>query len=285
MVGQCYGQAFAASGMEIGGIWDVRPSEALRAWARSVGTQVHTGAGPWITGADMVVSAVFGAVALEVATSALEQMRPGALYVDMTTADPDDMLRADKLATSSGHHFVDVAITGAVNIHGAKTPLLCAGVRAPEVAELFRRLAAPVQVVGARPGDAASLKLLRSIFTKGLEALSVECLTTAEKRGLRSQLHEILADVDQGSLRTQMESMVTTHIEHSARRRKEVAEAQRQMRLAGIDPLVMPAVEQLFERTEKRQSRVPYQGESIEAALGWLLEAAAQPSADTTPHP
>ena len=90
-------------------------------------------------------------------------------------------------ALSKKHHvnFVDVAITGAVNLHGAKTPLLCAGEKAEDVAQIFKRLGTPIQVVGDKPGDAAALKLLRSIFTKGLEALSVECLLTAEKRGLR----------------------------------------------------------------------------------------------------
>ena len=135
-------------------------------------------------------------------------LRAGALYIDMTTADPEDMRRAQALAQRSGHHFVDVAITGAVNLHGAKTPLLCAGEQAPEVAALFRSVGAPIQVVGAQPGDAASLKLLRSIFTKGLEALSVECLLTAERQGLRAQLHEILGDIDNTSLKVLMESMV-----------------------------------------------------------------------------
>ncbi|WP_082151449.1 NAD(P)-binding domain-containing protein [Caenimonas sp. SL110] len=278
MVGQCYAQAFAASGAQICGIADAHPPEVLYMLARALGTPVHTTGGAWLADADVVVSAVFGAAAREVATAALGQMRAGALFVDMTTADPEDMVRANNQAIASGHHFVDVAITGAVNIHGAKTPLLCAGERAGEVATLYRSIGSPIQIVGARPGDAASLKLLRSIFTKGLEALSVECLTTAERRGLRSQLHDILSDVDKGSLRAQMESMVCTHIEHSARRRKEVAEAQRQMRMAGIDPLVLPAVESLFERTATRQACMPYQGKSIEAALQWLLDASAQPA-------
>jgi 3-hydroxyisobutyrate dehydrogenase len=274
MVGQCYGQAFRARAIEICGIWDAKPSEALQALARTLATPVHTEPGPWLADADIVISAVFGSVALEVATAAFGCMQPGALYVDMTTADPDDMARAETLAAASGPSFVDVAITGAVNIHASKTPLLCAGVRAPEVADLFGRLGAPVQVVGTRAGDAASLKLLRSIFTKGLEALAVECLATAERRGLRAQLHEILSDVDQGSLKAQMESMVGTHIEHSGRRRKEVTEAQRQMRLAGIDPLVMPAVEQLFARTEARQVSTPYHGHGVDEALSWLMESA-----------
>lgn len=270
MVGRCYGQAFAANGVTLCGIWDAQPSQDLQAFAHQHGTRLHAAAGDWLGEADVVLSAVFGTAALDVATAALPHLRAGALYIDMTTADPEDMRRAQALASQAGQHFVDVAITGAVNLRGAQTPLLCAGEQAPQVAELFRSLGAPIQVVGTQPGDAASLKLLRSIFTKGLEALSVECLLTAERQGLRPQLHDILGDIDNTNLKVLMESMVQTHIEHSARRQKEVAEAQRQMEQAGIHPLVLPAVEALFQRTAQRQTETPFKGQGIEAALAWL---------------
>jgi 3-hydroxyisobutyrate dehydrogenase-like beta-hydroxyacid dehydrogenase len=93
------------------------------------------------------------------------------------------MEKAVALFEQHGMAFVDVAITGAVQLHGAKTPLLCTGEKAGEVAELFTRLGTPIQVVGRRPGDAAALKLLRSIFTKGLKALSIECLPFQQLTG------------------------------------------------------------------------------------------------------
>jgi 3-hydroxyisobutyrate dehydrogenase-like beta-hydroxyacid dehydrogenase len=277
MVGQCYANALMDSGLELCGIWDARPAASLMEFARARRLQVHTGPGPWLADADIMLSAVFGSVALEVAGAAFERLRRGALFVDMTTAAPEDMVRAERLAAAADQHFVDVAIVGAVNVHGPKTPLLCAGAKAEEVAQLFRAVGAPVQVVGSVPGDASSLKMLRSIFTKGLEALVVECLTTAEKRGLRTRLHEILADMGARPLKDMMESILETHIEHSARRRTEVEEVQRQMHVAGIHPLVLPAVEQLFRRTADRQAALPYEGHNLDEALHWLIEAA-------TPH-
>lgn len=278
MVGQSYASALMDSGLELRGIWDARPAASLLEFARTRGVQVHTGPGPWLADADLVLSAVFGSAALEVAGATFERLRRGALFVDMTTAAPEDMVRAERLAAASGQHFVDVAIVGAVNVHGPKTPLLCAGAKADEVAQLFRAVGAPVQVVGSVPGDASSLKMLRSIFTKGLEALVVECLTTAEKRGLRTSLHEILADMGARPLNDMMESILETHIQHAARRRVEVEEVQRQMRAAGIDPLVLPAVEQLFGRTADRQAAIPYEGHTLGEALQWLIEAARPPA-------
>jgi 3-hydroxyisobutyrate dehydrogenase len=130
MVGQCFAQAFAAHGMTVGWVWDTKHSPALHSFAQSIHADVHTAAGPWLAEADLVISAVFGSAAYEVAEQAVQHMRPGARFVDMTTADPSDMERASALFGKHGVAFVDVAITGAVQLRGAKTPLLCAGDKA-----------------------------------------------------------------------------------------------------------------------------------------------------------
>lgn len=274
MVGICYAQALADGGHTLAGICDPQPSAALHAFAQAHGLAIHPAPGPWLAEAELVLCAVFGTVALAVAQAALPHLRRGALYVDMTTADPDDMRQAEALARAGGQHFADVAITGAINLSGAHTPLLCAGDGAEQACRLLAACGAPVRVVGSRAGDAASLKLLRSIFTKGMEALAVECLVTAERKGLRQELHTVLSDIDEGCLRETMESMVRTHLTHAGRRLNEVREAQRQMRLAGIEPVVLPGVQQRFEKTVAMLSAHAFAGGDTAAALAWLAEPA-----------
>lgn len=274
VVGRCYGKALIESGAALRGIWDIQPTAQLKDMAAATGTAIHPGGGDWLAECDFVFSAVFGTAALAVARQSVACMRPGSVYVDMTTAAPEDMMAAAHAAAERGLAFVDVAITGAVNVRGAKTPLLCAGERAAQVAGLFSRLGAPVKVVGARPGDAARLKLLRSIFSKGLEALTIECLTTAEVSGLRAQLHEVLLDLDQTPLQALMETLVVTHIEHAARRRDEVIEAQHLMRVNGIQPVVLPAVQALFERTVAALERKPAPNSGPDIAVQWLVDSA-----------
>ena len=46
-------------------------------------------------------------------------------------------------------------------------------------------LGMPVEVVSERPGDAATLKLLRSVFMKGIAAAAIESLEAAEAAGRR----------------------------------------------------------------------------------------------------
>lgn len=270
MVGQCYAQALQAQGHTIAAFCDHAPSDALRALAARLGAAIHAAPGPWLADAELAVSAVFGTAALDLARASFAHLQAGALYLDMTTADPQAMREAEALARQRGVRFVDVAITGAVNLSGAHTPLLCAGANAGEAARLLAACGAPVQVVGDQPGDAAELKLLRSIFTKGLEALAVECLVTAERKGLRETLFRVLSDIDQGPLRETMESMVRTHIVHAGRRRNEVVEAQRQMEMAGVPAIVLAGVQQRFEHTLAQQQARPYAGQTTADALAWL---------------
>lgn len=280
MVGACYMQAFLEQGHSVVGLCDLRPNAAVADAVQAAGAQVHTAPGAWLAEADVVVSAVFGTVARSLFEACLPHLRDlrdladGVVYVDMTTADPQEMRECGELArrVAQGRavHFVDVAITGAVNLGGRKTPLLVAGGKAGFVQELFLPFGGSVRVVGGQPGDAAALKLLRSIYTKGTEALAVECLVTAQQMGLREQLHAVLQDIDETPLRTLMESMVRTHIPHSARRRNEVAEARQQMARNGLAPIASPAVEALFAATARAHAAQPFTGTSTDEAIDWL---------------
>lgn len=274
MVGACYMQAFVEQGHSLVGLCDLQPNAAVAAAVQAAGAQVHTTPGAWLAGADVVVSAVFGTVARSLFEACLPHLRDGAVYVDMTTADPQEMREcaglAERGAQGRAVYFVDVAITGAVNLGGKKTPLLVAGGKAGFVQELFLPFDGSVRVVGEQPGDAAALKLLRSIYTKGTEALAVECLVTAQQMGLREQLYAVLQDIDETPLRTLMESMVRTHIPHSARRRNEVAEARQQMARHGLAPIVLPAVEALFAATARAHAAQPFTGTSTDEAIAWL---------------
>jgi 3-hydroxyisobutyrate dehydrogenase len=274
MVGACYMQAFVAQGHSLVGLCDLQPNAAVAAAVQAAGAQVHTTPGAWLAGADVVVSAVFGTVARSLFEACLPHLGNGAVYVDMTTADPGEMRECGEMAERGAQgravHFVDVAITGAVNLGGKKTPLLVAGGKAGFVQELFLPFGGSVRVVGEQPGDAASLKLLRSIYTKGTEALAVECLVTAQQMGLREQLYAVLQDIDETPLRTLMESMVRTHIPHSTRRRNEVVEARQQMARHGLAPIVLPAVEALFAATAQAHAAQPFTGTSTDEAIAWL---------------
>ncbi|PLC51466.1 6-phosphogluconate dehydrogenase [Pollutimonas subterranea] len=282
-VGRCYAKALMDAGHQVSELCDSRPSVAIARYAEEISAKVHSEPGDWLAEVDLVISAVFGGVALDVARQSLTYMHKDSIYADFTTGRPADLRAAANMALEANIEFVDVAITGAIGLGGQKTPLLCAGPATARFVELMKAIGAPIRIVGTEPGDAVALKLLRSIFTKGLEALAVECLMAAEHQGLRQSLYEVLSDIDQTPIRNFMEATVTTHVRHAERRLAEVREARLQLESEGIQPRALDGVAALFEHTANAIQNSPIEGEAtIENSLRWLLD---QQRSDATKAP
>jgi 3-hydroxyisobutyrate dehydrogenase-like beta-hydroxyacid dehydrogenase len=283
-VGHCYAQAWTEAGHQVVAICDLRQDDEMQARSRSHGAVLHAAPGPWLSQAGVVVSAVFGRAALDVAAAALPFMRSDALYADFTTAGAGDMRAAAAVAASHGVPFADVAIMGAIVLLGAQTSLLCAGAGAEKVAEFLVASGAPARAIAGQAGDAVRLKLLRSIMTKGMESLTVECLVAAESMGLREPLYEVLSDIDRTPLTSFMDSFLRSHVLHAPRRLAEVRESRDQLTEAGLQPRVLDGVESLFARTAQgieaaRQAnggKPPQIADTMQARLAWLTTLARQ---------
>lgn len=280
-VGHCYARAWTAAGHRIVGICDLRSDADMADRAKAAAAALHAEPGAWLAEADVVVSAVYGYNAAEVAAQALPHMRADAVYADFTTASAPDMQNAAAAAAAHGIAFMDVAIMGAIALLGEKTPLLCAGDGAAVVTELGESAGATVRIIEGKPGDAVRLKLLRSIMTKGMESLAVECLVAAERMGLRDSLYEVLADIDRTPLTAFMDSFVRSHVLHAPRRLAEVREARDQLHEAGLEPLALNGVEALFARSARGIEAARANGEApaadtVQARLAWLTTLARQ---------
>ena len=129
-----------------------------------------------VAGADVVLSVNAAAVALAVAHGVAGELASGTLYADLNTASPR---LKQELAETLPVQFVDVALLGVVPSLGLATPALASGSGAQRFVDLFQPLGMPVEVVGRRPGDAAGLKLLRSVFMKGMAAAAIESIEAA----------------------------------------------------------------------------------------------------------
>lgn len=274
-VGLTYARPWVAAGHQIV-LCDLKPSSLASAFADEQGLALFTSIAEAVSGCEAVVSCVFGTVSLTVAEQAFAAMPPGALYVDMTTADPAQIRKAAGIALERGIDYVDVAILGAIALTHEKTNLLAAGAGIAQALDLYASAGAPLkQVGGGSAGDAAALKILRSVFTKGLEALTIECFMAAEQQGVTDQLHEALSDIDQASLRSFLGTLIRTHVVHAPRRLKEVEEAERQLQAAHMPVAVLPGVKALFQRTSEQMAAAPLETASptLEQAFTWLFKA------------
>jgi 3-hydroxyisobutyrate dehydrogenase-like beta-hydroxyacid dehydrogenase len=96
----------------------------------------------------------------------------------------------------------------------------------------------PVEVVGAQPGDAAGLKLLRSVFMKGVAAAAIEALEAARIAGaedrVRSEITSILGE-------PLLDRLLSGSRTHAARRVDEMNAAAAYVTELGIEPRIAKA--------------------------------------------
>jgi 3-hydroxyisobutyrate dehydrogenase len=279
-VGQCFAEAIAEAVGSAGAaglaVCDPHPRQEATALAGRLAAPLHGAPGDWLASCAIVISAVTGDVAAQMARKVGALLPPGACYLDLTTGPPGPLAAAAVELSQRGISVVDGAIMGSVGLTGARTPLLLAGPRAWDMAGWLARHGCRCSVLeDAAVGDASTLKLLRSLFTKGLEALAVECLMAAESRGLRRQFLDQLADLDETPVADYLQLLVTSHIVHARRRLAEIEAAGAEMLPQRHDSPVHSGVLERFRSTVARLDSVavdPRAEQDVARALAWLAQ-------------
>lgn len=270
-VGSCFAEALYGQGHELL-LCDNKITRRIETVASRMGLTPVEEVGDWVRDADAVIVSTTGIESKAVSMQCAELLRPDTWLADFTTAHPDDKRAASAHANRCSVKYADVAIMGGISLTYAKTPLLVAGDGAAQLSALLAPLSSAIRVIDRPAGDAVALKLLRSVFTKGMEALGVEMLLVAEQQGVREQLYEVLSDIDDGPIRNFLDMVVRTHVIHAARRSHEVAQAAEQMASLGHPSRVLPGVRDRFEATVHALGRRPIQQEvsTVDDALDWL---------------
>lgn len=191
-----------------------------------------------ITGdADMIFSTVTADQAHAAASTVARTIRPGAYYLDLNSCAPSTKQKSAALISKAGGLYVDVAVMATITPKCHQTAMLVAGEHAEHAITLMLALdMKPVHVPGP-VGRASTIKMIRSIMMKGIEALTAECFTAARKAGVTD---EVAASLDASQTKEgwkvqtayNMERMTTHGIRRAAEMR-EVAITLADLDIAG----------------------------------------------------
>ena len=202
-------------------------------------------------GADLVLSLTTAGEA----EKALEQALPGlagtgaggagpgspTVYADANTASAGFKQDLAATAAQAGVPFADIAIMAPVPGRGLRTPMVVSGPAAETVARLLRGCGATVSVLAGPAGAAATRKLLRSVFYKGMAAAAIEALRAARAAGcedwLREHIAAELAAADAGTLAR----LEQGSYQHARRREHEMAAATDLLNELSVPPRVARA--------------------------------------------
>jgi 3-hydroxyisobutyrate dehydrogenase-like beta-hydroxyacid dehydrogenase len=207
------------------------------------GVEVAPDARAAVDGSDVVLSINGATVAVEAAGSAVAALRPGQVYADLNSAGPSIKRAVADVVSPTGAAFADVALMDVVPGHGLRTPALACGPGAAGFAQRLAPLGMPVEVLGDEPGLAATRKLLRSVFMKGLAAACVESVRAAHAAGCEDWMREEIASVLTGADGALLDRLLTGSARHAARRVHEVRDARELLVELGVEPRVTAAAE------------------------------------------
>lgn len=103
--------------------------------------------------------------------------------------------------------------------------LLISGTASSASGDLFANTRFRSRILDLRTPISTEVKLLRSVFTKGLEALLIETLTAADRYGARAETHRSLSIFMQNDFDELLRILVGTAMRHARRRAEEMDEA------------------------------------------------------------
>jgi 3-hydroxyisobutyrate dehydrogenase-like beta-hydroxyacid dehydrogenase len=229
-----------------------QPDGANRLKERAGATPVAFGPLPQVLPrADYVFSTVTTAVARAAARQCAAHLHEGQVYVDLNATDAAAKQEIAGIVSASGAAFVEGALLGAVGVTGAKTEILLGGPHARRAeGQLAGDLGLNARFYSEEIGKASTFKMLRSVFSKGMEALLIEFLAAGERAGLRADLWaEVTHLFSTQPFEKVALNWVRTHSGAHARRHHEVKQVAEVLRGLGLEPTITAATEAFFERS------------------------------------
>lgn len=180
--------------------------------------------------ADIVFSTVTADQALQAARSSAPYVKAGTYWFDLNSCAPDTKKQAAALLERHAARYVDVAVMAPVYPKKNLVPLLVSGPWAPSAATFLKALPMRPRVIEGSVGKASSIKMVRSIMVKGLEALTAECTLAAAAADVTDEVFTSLKathpfiDVPQRSVYNFERSMT-----HGVRRAAEMHEVAKML--------------------------------------------------------
>jgi 3-hydroxyisobutyrate dehydrogenase-like beta-hydroxyacid dehydrogenase len=133
-----------------------------------------------------------------------------------------------------------------------------AGVTAADrVAATLRGYGASIEVLDGPAGLAATRKLLRSVFYKGMASSIVEALEAARAAGLEDWLRPHIAGELAKADASTVERIAAGTRQHAVRRGHEMAAAAEMLTDLGVEPIMADASRALHERLAAGENRPP----------------------------
>jgi 3-hydroxyisobutyrate dehydrogenase-like beta-hydroxyacid dehydrogenase len=183
--------------------------------------------------ASIMLSLVTADQALFVATDMAQFIEPGALFLDLNSVAPQTKREAAARIETAGGRYVDVAVMAPVHPARLDVPLLVSGPHADAGITAMNQMGfTNVRLVAGPVGRASSIKMIRSVIVKGIEALTAEAMLAADRADV---VDEVLASLG-GDWATKADYNLDRMMVHGTRRAAEMEEVVKTLLALDVNP-------------------------------------------------
>lgn len=202
--------------------------------------------------ADVVFAAVPSSFTMDVCNDVKECLRPGQVYVDVSASTPTVKEAIWEAIKDTGVLFADAAMLGSLPKDKHQVPITASGNGAAKFYELMTPYGMKITLAGEKAGSASAIKLVRSIFMKGIAALMIDTMQAADAYGVSSEIVASLSkSLDGIPFTSHLDRIVTGTALHCTRRAAELKGSVAMQEEAGLNPEMTLASKHGHEALEK----------------------------------
>lgn len=215
--------------------------------------------------ATVIIAAVPGANAFDAALEGVKALDSIKIYVDVSTSSPKTKKKISEIVRKTGAKFVDGAMMGLLIMTQHKVPTLLSGDGADEYISRMTPYHMKLTKISDTPGDAIGIKLVRSIYMKGMIALSAEMLEAATKLQVERRVLDSVSDtLNAGPFEEVLTFLFTAGSIHAKRQAHEMEDVRSMLEELEIKPTMTIATEKRLTWLASKNIREKFHGKRPE---------------------
>ncbi|MDR0912876.1 MAG: NAD(P)-binding domain-containing protein [Methanobrevibacter sp.] len=165
---------------------------------------------------DIIISANSPVSALKIAKTYDKNIKK--IFIDFNNISPET---TNKISNIIGNNFIKGSIIG--NIKSKEHIIYLSGEKSEKI-EILKDYGLNIKIVGKSPEIASKIKILRSIYTKGVSALLVETLNIAKSMNLEETTLNTIAIGECNNFKTKAISRKENSLKNAKRKYEEMCE-------------------------------------------------------------
>ena len=198
--------------------------------------------------ADVLFAAVPSSFTMDVCNTVKDELRPGQIYADVSASTPATKKAIWEKIKDTGVLFADAAMLGSLPQDKHRVPITASGNGAEAFKVTMEPLGMRITLAGDKAGSASAIKLVRSIFMKGIASLMIETMQAADAYDVSDEIVASLSKSLDGIPFTQhLDRLVTGTAIHCTRRAAELKGSIAMQEESKLSPEMSAAAKHVHE--------------------------------------